>query len=426
MPCGHPARHVAVRVSLQRRHDQAGFTLTELLVTVLVIGILATLIIPKFVGQRNGSENARSQHAVRASIDTIESYRVNHNDTFSGLDRVRLNADEPALAERLPLNQSGIPYATMAAAAAATPGPHADPHALYIASDAAGTPPTANLVYSCSVSKGDKILCARGDADGWTYARSSSTSQTVADVINNVTFNADLDGTTSADDGDPEGDSGTTHCTPVVGSPVTFNLPLIDNFNRADGRVDANGGTKWASDGLHNGSTNGWTENNELGMALDSDTDRDAALADQYGPDLDLALTVKTPSADGEYYALFYSVDQIGFHGGLGTFAGNALVIVKGATHDTWLLRRYDNTGSFNFTPTACAASVPTMGPGDRFRVSKRDGHHVAWVARAGTPNVWQEVAASDDGTYSGAGFAAYEGSDRNARLDDLSGGTRP
>jgi type IV pilus assembly protein PilA len=79
---------------LRRRQGQKGFTLIELLVVVIIIGLLAAIAIPAFLGQRNKANDAAAKSLVRNGATTLEAYFTDGN-TYSGADATKLAAIEP-------------------------------------------------------------------------------------------------------------------------------------------------------------------------------------------------------------------------------------------------------------------------------------------------------------------------------------------
>jgi prepilin-type N-terminal cleavage/methylation domain-containing protein len=62
--------------------DEAGFTLVELLVVVLVLAALIAIAVPTFTGQREGAWDAAVRSELRSAVIALESYRA-QNGAYS-------------------------------------------------------------------------------------------------------------------------------------------------------------------------------------------------------------------------------------------------------------------------------------------------------------------------------------------------------
>ena len=69
----------------ERAQDEKGFTLIELLVVILIIGILAAIALPAFLGQREKAQDSSAKSNARNMVSHMESCFTD-NETYAGCE----------------------------------------------------------------------------------------------------------------------------------------------------------------------------------------------------------------------------------------------------------------------------------------------------------------------------------------------------
>jgi general secretion pathway protein G len=105
----------------RRQHREAGFTLIEIMVVVVILGILAALVAPNVISRIDDAQINRAKQDVRAVESALHLYRLDnfkYPTTDQGLDALVTQPADPSIRnwrqggylDKLPVDPWGAPY----------------------------------------------------------------------------------------------------------------------------------------------------------------------------------------------------------------------------------------------------------------------------------------------------------------------------
>ena len=85
--------------------SEAGFTVIELLVVIIIIGMLLAIAVPSYLGFRDRAANNAAKTNLRSALPTAEAYFADHG-TYAGMSQASLLEIDSSLSSTLNVAES--------------------------------------------------------------------------------------------------------------------------------------------------------------------------------------------------------------------------------------------------------------------------------------------------------------------------------
>lgn len=93
-------RDLTLKGTCRRVSDERGFTLIEILITIVIVGILAAIAIPAFLGQKGKASDSTAETQAQTAQTAVEAYATENSGSYQSVSVALLKKIEPTLKDK--------------------------------------------------------------------------------------------------------------------------------------------------------------------------------------------------------------------------------------------------------------------------------------------------------------------------------------